>query len=382
MIIKLKLDTRREASGGRYPVKVYLYDRSKAKFVSTGIFSKEEDFDERTQTLLRRIDRRANERLASIIKRANRDCENMTLNAAALHVQMLCQEESGSVFLFKDFFNKYMKESKNRDSTKNLYKLTFNYISKCFDIEKLRMDDWSIDKLREFEDYMRDELHLCQNTICSNAQRLKHLINLAVEDELITFNPTRKWKVRREATRKRSISAEVIAHIADLPLEGPKAIARDIFMLSFYLIGMNSIDMFNSSLPEDGRLYYKRSKTGRLYEIKIEPEAQAIIDKYKGEDRLIGITGRYKHYSNFFLVVNRNLKLIRPDLSMYWARHSWATIAAENDVPIDTISHALGHSIGSATTMIYINPSQRKVDVANRLVIDKVNEFRRSRTKH
>lgn len=61
-----------------------------------------------------------------------------------------------------------------------------------------------------------------------------------------------------------------------------------------------------------------------------------------------------------------------PDLSAYWARHSWATIAYSLDVPKETISEALGHEIGSRITSIYIAFDRRKVDAANRKVIDYV----------
>lgn len=63
---------------------------------------------------------------------------------------------------------------------------------------------------------------------------------------------------------------------------------------------------------------------------------------------------------------------IFPHLTMYWARHSWATLASRLDIPIDTIAHALGHSYGNATTAIYIDASLDKVDKANRRVIDAV----------
>ena len=65
-----------------------------------------------------------------------------------------------------------------------------------------------------------------------------------------------------------------------------------------------------------------------------------------------------------------------PDLSSYWARHTWATVAAELDVPKEVIAHALGHSwANSTTTDIYIRFDMKKVDEANRKVIDFVNNI-------
>jgi integrase len=62
-----------------------------------------------------------------------------------------------------------------------------------------------------------------------------------------------------------------------------------------------------------------------------------------------------------------------PSISSYWSRHTWATIAAEIDIPIEVISHALGHKVGSDVTAIYVKFNRMKVDEANRKVIDYVN---------
>lgn len=64
--------------------------------------------------------------------------------------------------------------------------------------------------------------------------------------------------------------------------------------------------------------------------------------------------------------------VIRDDVSPYWARHTWATIAAELEIPKETIAAALGHG-GNSVTDIYINFNQKKIDDANRRVIDYVN---------
>ena len=64
---------------------------------------------------------------------------------------------------------------------------------------------------------------------------------------------------------------------------------QDMFMLMFYLIGVNSIDLYKASPDSivDGRFEYKRSKTGRLFSIKVEPEAMEIIERYKGKEHLL-----------------------------------------------------------------------------------------------
>ncbi|MBE6181270.1 MAG: hypothetical protein E7148_01045 [Rikenellaceae bacterium] len=169
--------------------------------------------------------------------------------------------------------------------------------------------------------------------------------------------------------------------LRDYPCEPYQEKYRDLFMLTFYLLGINPIDLFSLKEIINGRIEYRRSKTGRLFSIKVEPEAMAIIDKYRGEDFLLDVLDIYGDYKDFAHRMNSNLQKIGPcdrkglggrkyidplfpKISIYWARHTWATLAAEIDIPDDTI--ALGHSSGNRVTNIY----QKKVDVANRAVID------------
>ena len=145
-------------------------------------------------------------------------------------------------------------------------------------------------------------------------------------------------------------------------------------MLSFYLIGMNLADML--ALPKDcivnGRLQYRRAKTGKNYSIKIEPEAQAIIDKYPGKDHLLSFGEKFGRW--FRCGCNETLGKIEKGLTWYYARYSWANYAVDLDIPKDIISEALGHKHGSTVTGIYIKYSLDKVDKANRQVIDYLNE--------
>ena len=166
----------------------------------------------------------------------------------------------------------------------------------------------------------------------------------------------------------------------------------------FFLIGINAVDLLSAKAQnvKDGRLEYIRSKTNKRYSIKIEPEAQAILDKYHGKGYLLDAMDTCKNYQNFAHQMNDALKAIGtsveeyeyvddlfatpkkltvfipvvPDISIYFARHTWATTAYEIDIPMDVISQALGHAFGNRTTLIYVNFNQKKVDEANRKVID------------
>lgn len=164
-------------------------------------------------------------------------------------------------------------------------------------------------------------------------------------------------------------------------------------MLMFYLVGVNAVDLFKAGRRaiRNGRLEYVRSKTGKQYSIKVEPEAMEIIERYRGREHLLDICDGGRNYENYLHRMTKGLKQIGvttrrgrggrkcfeplfPDISQYWCRHTWATLAAELDVPKETIAAGLGHDMGNTTTAIYINFNTRKVDEANRRVIDFVSE--------
>ena len=142
------------------------------------------------------------------------------------------------------------------------------------------------------------------------------------------------------------------------------------------LLGINTIDLcslLRGDLIGD-RIEFSRAKTHRLYSIKVEPEAEEIIKRYRGDSLLLNFADGLKNYRMYYnrlsialREIGDSLKL--PGLSSYWARHSWATIAAGLDIPRDTIAHALGHG-GNTVTDIYIDFDQAKVDQANRRVLD------------
>ena len=171
----------------------------------------------------------------------------------------------------------------------------------------------------------------------------------------------------------------------DYPVEEYQRKYLDMFKLSFYLIGINIGDLCKLKRIDGDRIEYIRSKTHRLYSIKVEPEALEIINRYKGKDWLLDPLDRYDNYKQYARRLNgalqsigeveigkQGVKKIKPlykKISTYWVRHTWATIAASLDIPKETIAAALGHG-GNTVTDIYIDFDQRKVDEANRRVLD------------
>ena len=212
-------------------------------------------------------------------------------------------------------------------------------------------------------------------------------------DIRIKHNPFKKFKIPKRAgeTAKRSITPEIIRKIRDIHLKsGSRAeLGRDVFMLSFYLVGINPIDLWNVVDYKNGRLTYKRTKTSRrradsaLISIKVVSEAMILLNKYRDSSgkRVFDFYKRYNTMdtfqtaSNIGLVKVSMMLSIEPKVTCYYARHSWATIARNNcRISMDDIAMALNHVDNThAITDIYIKKDWLIIDDANEKVMMLIN---------
>ena len=185
------------------------------------------------------------------------------------------------------------------------------------------------------------------------------------------------YQIKTEETRKRSLTVEQLRTLYRADLSKIRSKHRDMFFLIFFLMGINMIDLSRLTKIENGRITYRRAKTGTLYDIKVEPEAMAIIDKYRGKEHLLKVFDKLTSYKYYEVALNDTLSKIcaeleLPKISAYWARHTFATIAYEIGISTDTIADCLGHKSTHKITEIYIKKDLNKIDEANRKVIDYV----------
>lgn len=294
-------------------------------------------------------------------------------------------------------FDEYVQQNLS-DGTKAIYKTTKNKVL-GFGGQKCRIETITVKWLYDFEKY----LSKTQSSVNGRAIYLRHfraICKYAVKTGVISSCPYDSFQVKSEPTEKRCIELDSFIKFITYPTTPRNEMYRDYFMLQFYLIGINIVDLLKAKKTDivNGRLEYVRQKTHKPYSIKIEPEAQTIIDRYSGKgEYLLDALDHCKLYRSFAHQMNDALKQIGTvveeeipdmdnlfgepkierhvlpivsDLSTYYTRHSWATFAADLDISSDVIAQALGHSNWNRTTMIYIKPNPAKVDEANRKVID------------
>ena len=396
MKIHLYMDRRRPAADGRCPVKLSAYWQENGRkcriFIPTGVSILPQQWD-----AVRERDKKNNANNALLTafldkaKQFTTECLKNGTQAKGTALRAFIEQPTPTGDLLIPYA-KHIASLKRAKNTRTLYEST---IAKLHDYageqaDRLTFQDITPTWLAEWDAWMTQSLSINGRAI--HLRNLRAVFNAAINDERTTAYPFRRFKVRQEQTRKRSLSVEQLRQLRDYPCEPHHRMYRDIFMLMFYLCGVNAADLLEATPDQlrDGRFEYRRAKTGKLYSIKVEPEAKEIINRYKGTGHLLSIRDRYINRKNFAFRMNHELQEIGemkrvgrggkkvyvplfPDLTAYWSRHTWATIAASLDIPIETISAALGHSYGSPTTAIYIAFDQRKVDDANRRVIDYVN---------
>lgn len=397
--IKISLDLRREMKDGAYPVKLLVTHKSTFR-IGTDFSALKEEWDSNQYNknatnykakniMLRGI---LNKAEAVVLKLEEEDkLHSTTDKKLKSSIENVINRNSVDKKLFIDHLKDFIS-LKNNSRTKEIYLDTKNKVEN-FD-SCARIEEMDVNWLKKFENYMILD-GIRTNTIAIHLRNIRAVFNYALDEEIINAYPFRRYKIKKEETIKRSMSIDDLRKLRDYECEPHQERYRDLFMLTFYLIGINPIDLLHLKEIKNGRIEYYRAKTGKLYSVEVLPEAMDIINKYKGENYLINVLDSYVDYKHFTSKMNKNLKQIGefervglggkkirkplfPDITIYHARHSWATVASNLDIPKETISAALGHEIGSKITGIYINFDMKKVDDANKKIIDYL--FERKKT--
>lgn len=242
--------------------------------------------------------------------------------------------------------------------------------------------------MEDYQDYLRG-CGLSMNTVSFYLRILRAVYNRAVNRGLTEMrSPFRTVYTGVARTVKRAVPLEVIKSIRDLRLSegGALIFSRDIFMLSFYTRGMSFVDMayLRKSDLKNGVLTYRRRKTGQRLSIRWEQCMQEIVDRYSSftadSTYLLPIIKNdsaddRKQYKNALFKVNRKLKEIgrlaglSHPLTMYVARHSWASIARSRNIPLHVISEGLGHDSDKTTYIYLASIEASEVDEANREIL-------------
>ena len=402
---KFYLDLRGNAKDGRGSILIFIFHNKTTATVSTGIRVLPSEWD--GDRIIKRSDcsilnaklskRRAEIDSAIAALSLEESYESLTATQIK-HLVCDCKVTADRHHV-ATLFDEYMSQEMS-NGTREIYLATKKKVL-SFGGAKCNIESITVKWLYDFDKYLA-KTQKSPNGRSIYLRDLRTICKYAVRTGVTHSCPFDNFQIRQEPTKKKAISVELLREFMVYPTNPINSMYRDYFMLQFYLIGINTVDLLTAKKSDviNGRLEYNRRKTHKHYSIKIEPEAQAIINKYPGKgEYLLDALDHCKLYRSFAHQMNDALKeigpteeseipdpdnlfgeptIIRkvnsiiPNISTYFARHSWATFASDLDISSDVIAQALGHSNMNRTTMIYIKPNQTKVDDANRKVIDYV----------
>lgn len=322
-----------------------------------------------------------NEYLQSIKERINWDVkrlenivshwENKQKNYAADDIISAFQKSSNEQTLF-NFMNSIIARLKKmgKHRTSETYHATLRSFMQFRENKDVLLDEIDSDLMLMYEAWLHGK-GITKNSSSFYMRILRAVYNRAAEKELTNNrNPFKHVYTGVDKTVKRAIPLKAIKKIKNLDLSLHPALdfARDMFLFSFYTRGMSFIDMAHLKKKDlqNGILSYRRRKTGQQLFIKWEKCMQEITDKHKtdyGSPYLLPIL-KYPYdnrsqYKNVLYRTNKNLKEVAKladisiPLTLYVARHSWASIAKSKNIPISVISEGMGHD-SEMTTQIYL----------------------------
>lgn len=255
--------------------------------------------------------------------------------------------------------------------------------------EDIMLDCFNAEVMEAYEAWQHQR-GIAPNTISFYIRILRAVYNRAVENEIIeNRNPFRHVYTGVDKTVKRALPIALLKKIKalDLSLIPSLDFARDMFLMSFMLRGMSFIDMafLRKSDLINGYVTYRRRKTGQQLTIEWTDEMQMILEKYpeNSSNYLLPIikkpgTNELYTYRNVGYNINHNLKTIAKKvgitvpLTLYVARHSWASAAKAKGIPLSVISEGMGHDCETTTRIYLASLDISVVDKANSLIIEEL----------
>lgn len=322
-------------------------------------------------------------RLKSIVSRLERAGHSYTSDDV-VKIYLTPSQAGGFISFAEELVRQLRQIGKNR--TAERYATVLNSFKRFFGEDDVLLDEVDSNLMVRYETFLKAR-GICPNSSSYYMRGLRAVYNRAVEKELtVQRNPFRHVYTGIDKTVKRAVPLKIIRQLRelDLALSPASDFARNIFLFSFYTRGMSFIDMafLKKKDLQNGILTYRRHKTNQQLFIKWEKPMQEIIDKYDTSKTpyLLPIikdtdADEWRQYKNASHLVNDKLKKLGERLGLpvpltsYVARHAWASIAKSKNIPVSTISEAMGHDSENTTRIYLASLDTSVVDKANSLIL-------------
>ena len=419
MTLYILLRKEKQRKDGSFPIALRFRWSGELGYIKTGLRATKKQVVETKDGALRLTDSFLNRIINERMELYNRIVLEMGLSANSYSAPDLAKymikkaneitapKPSSENLSLTDFANDYIAKQLELNKRKQLntrgnagnMQTAMNSIHRFSKKSNLLFDDITVKFLNDYSHWMLTTqgrngkgvqgrgLQLYLSLLNKLFKEAARVYNNKRERIFLVFNPFEDYKIPKPPMPdKRAITLEQLRQVRDYqPPEqgGREELARDMFMLSFYLIGMNAVDLYTCP-PANGKyITYYRSKTKSRrddkaeFSVLIQPEAAPLLEKYAGEKQLLDIHKRYAAVNNFNAALNKGLKQAGkaigiPNLTFYAARHTWATLAG-NSVGIDkyTVHKCLNHiDEKMSITDRYTKTDWRPINRANRQVLD------------
>ena len=284
---------------------------------------------------------------------------------------------------FFEYTRQWIETSSNKG--KGNYSIMLNSLHRFLGCDTLSFSDIDYKFLNNYKEYLTG--HPRAQSLYLGC--IRHIFNEAIREyntdnnKVITNNPFNSFIIPKSVsmTKNRIISDDNLVKLFNFQGTRRIGMARDCYILSFCLIGMNSVDLYECASYSNGVLAYERAKTrdrrtdNAHIEIVVPNIVKPLFEKYKGDSRVFNFYKKYSNAANFNKHINKGLHIIAdtlgiPHFDFYSARHTWASIA-RNRLGIDkyTIHEALNHVSDMDITDIYIQKDYTNINKANEKVI-------------
>lgn len=392
--VSIILDQRKADKQGRFPIKLRISAQSSNTSISTNVFVSPRDYIgeadhavARTCANAKQINRdicKLHYMYLSAIMELERSGRLLTMSASDIRDYVNSSKEFVSERTFTDTLLDY-RNTCRAEKTQQAYDYTMQMMERYAGKKKFLFEEVNFMFLTGFERWMEDNgIGMSSRSIVFRNMRTVYNYAINNDWEDMKSYPFRKFKIKQGKKEKVYLPEEKMRELLTLDLSGENmqgiALARDFFILSFLLCGINPIDLYN--LPKQSKqISFIRQKI-KFHEPKpihigIQPEAAYLINEYSGNEHLINLAEKYYSFDSCYTFMKHRMKKLGDmigckDMTFYWARYSWATYASKIDVSDSTISKALGHADATLADKKYIEFDWSKVDRANRRVIDYV----------
>jgi integrase len=280
-----------------------------------------------------------------------------------------------------DEMEKYAADC-NKEKTAQGYRYAYKLLAEFMGKNVIYFEDITYSTIDSFDKYLARQKKMSINSRSIILRKIRAVFNHAIKYDLISADlyPFKRFEIKKGVAEKEVLSLGELRELINLNLTGSLAKARDFFVLSFLLCGVNPIDLYQmENANKKGIVTFVREKIEHTepepMHLHIEEQALDIINRYKGEKFLLNFKEKHD-YETFTRRTHRYLKIVGDmigrNLYMYIARHTWATMADQLDIPHEIISKALGHTDKSTAERYYIRFDWTKVHRANKQVIDYV----------